>query len=467
MKISDMMTLVGARFKTRKLRMIVSVVTMSVLFGLVIGVIMIVGGTTNVIERLNTDAYGDGVLMSVSYSNETGDTSEDKAKAYVEQFVQQYNGEVMGRFIRYEARGEIVKIEGIEIDNSNPDFSCWPGCVVGRVDSISDVALGDLIEITERKDNVIQVVLPFEQAATLLGLNTLNWSAQNTNQEVREYFQAVRSKAIGYQFEVAVVDDNGQQKEYTFEIVGLLQSRDKHSFNYDIDLLQMLMYSDKSFSGTFIVNPNSTAARELYTVNNVPGRISFLVKVDNATIANQMEQVEREKRIRGDSPLSIDGIAIDTRMETAEKERIFNQYLVFVTIVLSIVSVIIMAGTVSRIISDESNTMALYRTLGARNGEIIVIYLLYMLVLGILVIICSTLIGFAIALGMSAYEYETFETNAMVMYGLENPGSMLLLSFNEKIVVVYGVILGIEVLSLFLLLPKMFGDNIVKNLKTN
>lgn len=472
MKISDMMTLVGSRFKTRKLRTIVSVVTMSVLFGLIIGMIMVVSGTSNIIERLNTEAYGDGVLMGVSYSNdinenEIGNINETEAKTYVEQFVEQFNGEIIGQDIRYDARGEIIEIEGVEIDKNNPDFNGWPGFVVGYVFSIDDEALGDLIEITERKDDAIQVVLPFEVAATLLGLNTLNYGGKNTNQEVREYFQVVREEAIGHQFKVTVIDNNGQQKEYTFEIVGLLQSRDVHSLDWDIDLLRAFMDTDKGISSqTFIINPSSTAAQELYTPSEVCN-ITFLVKVGNTTIADQMERAALDRRLDGDNHISVDSISINTRMETAEKEAIFYQYLTIATIVLSIVSVIIMAGTISRIISDESNTMALYRALGARTGEIVIIYALYMLVLGVLVIICSTLIGLMIALGMSAYEYATFEASAMVMYGLEDPGSMILLGFNERIVVIYGVILGIEVLSLFLLLPKMFGDNIVRNLKTS
>lgn len=66
MKLSDKFSLVSARLKTRKSRTAITILTMSVLFGVVIAAMTIIQGNFNNLEYLNQEAYGDHIFLKVT-----------------------------------------------------------------------------------------------------------------------------------------------------------------------------------------------------------------------------------------------------------------------------------------------------------------------------------------------------------------------------------------------------------------
>lgn len=90
-------------------------------------------------------------------------------------------------------------------------------------------------------------------------------------------------------------------------------------------------------------------------------------------------------------------------------------------------AVIIMTSMVGRTISDSRRETAVFRALGAKRGDITIIYAIYTISLTLFIIVLSLLIGLAVAYGFNAYYSQEATLQARLLFDSVN--SNMLFSF--------------------------------------
>jgi len=124
-----------------------------------------------------------------------------------------------------------------------------------------------------------------------------------------------------------------------------------------------------------------------------------------------------------------------------------------------------MAGTLSRVIDDEKSSIALYRSIGATTGEILQIFVLYMLVISLLVILCATVIGILISLGVTFIFGGAVTATARSLFLLPNLKLLIMIGFDWKIIFVWLSIIVVSLVSLLAMVKKLVSKDITKDLK--
>lgn len=168
MKLSDKFSLVSARLKTRKSRTIVTILTMSVLFGVVIAAMTIIQGNFNNLEHLNQEAYGDHIFLKVTYSGEDIEHAEE----YIERAVGYLNGKVVGKITHYCSNKQI-DIPNLTpyrepLTTSVPCSQSYPGEYVEVIDS---EVISTIIGVQGTNNDSINAVLPVATAGKLQSIS--------------------------------------------------------------------------------------------------------------------------------------------------------------------------------------------------------------------------------------------------------------------------------------------------------
>lgn len=139
--------------------------------------------------------------------------------------------------------------------------------------------------------------------------------------------------------------------------------------------------------------------------------------------------------------------------------------LIAVEILLLIVAVIVAVLTFAHLIDQDAPTVALYRAMGASTDNIYVIYLLYLVELCLLAIVATILIAFLFvglvtltSVGPLALRLEEF-------YNLSDLPKITLFMFNGSFWFILAIILTIAPFSLFFTLRRFSAKHIAKKLK--
>lgn len=124
-----------------------------------------------------------------------------------------------------------------------------------------------------------------------------------------------------------------------------------------------------------------------------------------------------------------------------------------------------MAGTLSHVIDDEKSSIALYRSIGATTGEILQVFVLYMLIISLLVILCATVIGILISLGVTFIFSGAVTATARSLFLLPNLKLLIMIGFDWKIIFVWLSIIVVSLVSLLAMVKKLVSKDIIKDLK--
>ncbi len=468
MKLSDKFSLVSARLKTRKSRTAITILTMSVLFGVVIAAMTIIQGNFNNLEYLNQEAYGDHIFLKVTYSGEDIEHSEE----YIARAVGYLNGQVVGKITHYCSNKQI------DIPNltpyrepfviSAPCSQSYPGEYIEVIDSET---ISSLIDVHNANDDSINVILPVATAGKLQGISQPSLASY----AVTEYIKNVASQSVGYKFTATTSEFSaaGQETEAStkFTIVGLTPSRDITTFSPDAptifsDIMPVENYSPMAIFA--VVNPASSAFQALYNRQS-NDRTEYLISFSNVQNALAwLNPKESQKAIPQDLTKNISTNSqkyLTTRISNYQRHQSYNKIITEFAIVFTIVSIIIMAGTLSRVIDDEKSSIALYRSIGATTGEILQVFVLYMLIISLLVILCATVIGILISLGVTFIFSGAVTATARSLFLLPNLKLLIMIGFDWKIIFVWLSIIVISLVSLLTMVKKLVSKDITKDLK--
>lgn len=139
--------------------------------------------------------------------------------------------------------------------------------------------------------------------------------------------------------------------------------------------------------------------------------------------------------------------------------------LIAVEILLLIVAVIVAVTTFAHLIDSDAATVALYRSMGASTDGIYMIYLLYLVELCLLAIVTTVAIAMMFVGGMALTSAGALAIRLQEFYGLEQLPKVIFYLFNKAFWWILVLILVVAPLSLFFTLRRFSPKHIAKKLK--
>lgn len=534
MKLKYTAKLTQAKLKVRKRRTALTVLASSLLFGVVLsGVFLSQGLVDNLLNRahnlLGDKIYVETTFLSGEFNSQTGEVenefslktkqralelyenSTDEGKQYpilevpplapfldsnnpftiqavaeftpqareqgtksLHQATRQSGGDFVELIKAYDLRGSIQpEDEGSDaITNSQ---------AVQNVSVINSHEFMSAFSKTSSRDDAIQIVIPFDKAAYILGVNPPNFASTNPATALNDFIEQVSEKAIGYEFKRDVIIGK-ETISATFEIAGLVPPENAASTldPYSVDPFLSIYKTISSTAmpstqfKTFIANPDSSAFKNLYrpsSTDSISGFSTGLITFQNPQDARKfIEQTNCEDSLDcGGEPNSIVGsreLINNTLGVQTKYQQLITPIIIGIVIFLTIVAAFIMAGTISRVILDEQPSIALYRAVGATSTGVIQIYVAHIFTLCAMIIISSIAIGGVITGAVSLGYNGLISANMNALYGSISPNSAIIFGVNTPLItLVLGAVLITGLICLGVSFRKLRAKNIVKEIK--
>ncbi len=132
-----------------------------------------------------------------------------------------------------------------------------------------------------------------------------------------------------------------------------------------------------------------------------------------------------------------------------------------VGVVLMVIAGVIMLSTYGRLMRKDKKTIALYRAMGAGRGQIVLIYIVYLVGLSLLAAVLALMIGAMLALIVNMMNMELLEQAYVLGFGAEMKERWII-SWSSRIWVMIGVMVMTGVLGVVMNLRKLNGRGGVK-----
>jgi ABC-type lipoprotein release transport system permease subunit len=526
MTLKDTMVLVASKLRVRRRRTIATIITASVLFGIIATVLFVAKGLQNNLARAAQTNSGKEVIMVVRSISNLANSPEAEAKALelydqsddpnkkspvIEEFVdesytytyldtenpftlaafaflhkeghqaaitrlneivEEYHGKVISSEEVYALTADTLFIDGLTKEEPMPDGTIsysGPGEIFNVVNR--DV-LAPFIKLTEQKDDVIQVLAPLDYAAKVMGISVPTYRT-SAYAKFREYVNTVNERAIGHRFTGIATTTDGQEREITYEIVGLLPPTSTNLFNrnYGIgpDTADPVKLLVKSLDGTnggkglMVTNPGSTAFRSNYG----SGADNYMIKTNDilASFGNIEDAADFNERYGTGTGSTTTYEYMGSQLILRNGFALINRAISIFLLIFSFVAMIIMAGTVNRVIDDERQTIALYRAVGASTKDIVQVFTAYIFTLVLFVIVSATVTGLVLSGVLTAINTSLVTAFISLSYNLPNLAPTIFIGFGPQLLVVCLAVITVGLICLLLVQRKLHSKNIVKDLR--
>ncbi|MDR3298063.1 MAG: ABC transporter permease [Candidatus Nomurabacteria bacterium] len=511
MKINDALLLASSKLRARKLRMINSIIAISVLFGVIVAAFLVVHGLRSGLESAADMQLGGKTYLNVSQSISSLDdqritslaielykASTDLDKEYP--LVTTYpSGEELkdlyldkNNVFALQAADEYRSvIEGELKDNIAGKIDDYGASVlpikkyIARADSINvggnhtiSNAGGVLLYLPEQvgryfeqsvapDNDAISVIVPLDVAGQIVGLGQIPSSA--SSEEKVEYISLVREKALGYVYEASLLGEL-VELEVSYKIVELsspLGSFRLAKRSNEFHILDIIMSNLGADPTPFIVSDNSSLLfQDTYTESNV-----FSISANYLVEFAEVDQAAdfRERYSCGIAENHCQGFYVEEILNNhLNINSVFGSVdwlLIIFAVFFSVVAVIIMMAVLSRIFDEEHQAIALYRAVGAATRDIVQIYAYYVAMLCGLACVAAMIIGIILA-GMASMGWSAdLVANVGYFYGVSEGISITLIGFDLRILLVFVTIFVVGALCFVLLSNKLTARDIVKDLK--
>lgn len=438
MRISQALKLGHTNVTAHKGRSLAIVVTISVLFSLVMGVNFILQGLQDNMLRY-ADAFSDGKIYIKS------ECAGSKGEEIIRRRLEKYHGEVVGEIITMElensravhvASPEVVErfltvpLEEVPKDKlpvvmSNEMLERIAEAEARGDEYVTEIAKGDYV-----------VVGASEELGTGLRLGGLR--------EMHPLdFLLSNMGGIG-SFEMLVVDDgSGKVQDYVAELrQEVVERREEMAAEYG----------------------NLEEGEEVYIPEMVDKTALVAVFTDaEAAYRYTLLDDEAEFGYRSSQYNAVELFGNQVRIIVATRR--VQKMLGVLEIAILVVAVVVMAFTFAHLVALEAPIIALYRSLGARTSDIVLIYLVYLLELCVYAVGFATVLGILLALVVTGLNAAALQQVVERYYGLELPGGMVLLGFNWKYAKIAGLMLLVAPLAFGLTVDQLSPKRIAQKLK--
>lgn len=468
MTFCEMLPLIFSRLMIRKKRTIVTVLTASVLFGVILAAIFIFRGIHNVLLQANRTAFGDTVYLQVRkiYADSGPEGEWDRR---ISGIVESSGGHIVADLQSYA----IIEDGLVQIDKTSrqdADDAGRPslGKSAIALSRESYEVLRPLIEVTERRDDVIQILIPFRQAVRVAGLS---YPSSADSASVLSEKIAVANKAAVGKHIYGSIPQNNVEVRFEYEIVGVLPPKELLTFRrisptfFEGIVAQYVPSFDRSDEPFIVVNPDSAVFQNAYDPADSSG--SAIVAFDDVTralsFARDYACFDNEDLACAPQLYAMDFLGDRLGFNL----RFQNSQDAFLTIfiVATVVAVVVMAGTINRVMDDERESIALYRSIGASSCQVNRIFLGYTLVLGLLTLFAATVCGLVIASLVTVFSTAHISANIGAYYNLSDFPNAVFIGYDPHVVTLYAVILATSATCIVFVMHKLASRDLSEDLR--
>lgn len=429
------------KLKVRKSRTLLSLLAASLLFG-VIAMFMICTNTfLNDIFEFNKDFFGgkNYIMIEAASDDIIKEAKTFGAKIYDAPMLQ--NNE-----------------NAAETNQENLVVKEFPQAVpVSQINLMDDEILAKFKIANSENDTAIPVFVSGQIASSLTGVSI----AEPEN-------LIEKSKNL-------VFESESSRAKVTYEIVGIFsgENDDKRMNKTDYySLAKSFMYSRTDLG---IIAPKSAQNKvnKYYSLNEdnfFSGRTIL-----EFTDYNKMNEFSNENLclnfLASNSNCSMDNLMVvnefgSTPLRWENIKNNLNGIIVGVSIFFSLISIIILVGTFSKIFLDEQKTSAIFQAIGATRRDIFKIYATYAVILAIFVAIMVQIIGYFGAFLIQIWQSSQSTAELKIDFNLINSAVNLnFIGFTPQALWI-SVVAVISVLLSFLFVSrKISTKDIIKTLK--
>lgn len=434
MRLSDAARLGHANLSAQKGRNVATIVVISVLFGLVMGVNFLLQGLSNILTDYAGRTVGGEVYVD-SY------LSSSRGGEIVRQRIEKYHGRVLGVVTTEEIIGrDVVYYTTPEV---MADFISTP---------IEETPEGWLPTIISRED--LEYLRAGENGFG--GVYTFpaeNYFAVGEGYNAAQVWEYEESPSVplldlvlwdvapSQSYGVLIIDDGSGELQ---EIIKATQDAEDQKRAEEWE-----MFGDG----------------EPYEVLEKDKNEHILAVFPNVKLAYDYMQLEDEAEFNYSRMqyTTMEVYSAQTSAYGAVKRA--EQTLRFFEIVLLVVAAVVLVFTFVHLIDHEVQTIALYRALGATTGNIVMIYLIYLLELCVLAIIFATLVGTVMAFAINLFDAQALAIWIEHEYELEIDTALILWGLNWHYLQIVLLMLMLVPVTFILTFDRMSPNNIARRLK--
>lgn len=438
LKFSDALRLSWSNIAEHKKRSVAIVLTISILFGVIMGFNFMLEGLRETILSAALQANDGKVYLEVGYQELAGFgpgrvekvDSEAKLDEFIKEGITRYHGKIIGEKLNYQFNNifETITPAVAESISGKIDLSSIPEDKV----AVLMPAETSPYAAVDREDYYIVGTYPATQqgSPTLPGLNPVNLLLSMV------YGSGINARPL-------IIDNDSEAVH-----------------NYFLKLAQQ-----KAYSGS----PYASAEEYLETV--VP-QTRYIVEFPNYESAvNYYYDIYAEKSIPknveiGDRKYEL--LNMDTFGRVIYLEYDFNNLqfmLTAIEILFIVIAILVATFTFAHLIDQDAATIALYRSLGASTGSIYLIYFLYLVELCLLAVLSCILIAFIIVGVMWLCNAGALAERLKEYYILKDLPKVNLFGFNGMFFWIIGAIMIVAPISLVLTMRRFSVKHIAKKLK--
>ena len=438
LKFSDALRLSWSNIAEHKKRSVAIVLTISILFGVIMGFNFMLEGLRETILGAALQANDGKVYLEVGYQELAGFgpgrvekvDSEAKLDEFIKEGVTRYHGKIIGEKLNYQFNNifETITPAVAESISGEIDLSSVPEDKV----AVLMPAETSPYAAVDREDYYIVGTYPATQqgSPTLPGLNPVNLLLSMV------YGSGINARPL-------IIDNDSEAVH-----------------NYFLKLAQQKVYSG---------SPYASAEEYLETV--VP-QTRYIVEFPNYESAvNYYYDIYAEKSIPknveiGDRKYEL--LNMDTFGRVIHLKYDFDNLqfmLTAIEILFIVIAILVATFTFAHLIDQDAATVALYRSLGASTGNIYLIYFLYLVELCLLAVLSCILIAFIIVGVMWLCNAGALAERLKEYYILKDLPKVNLFGFNGMFFWIIGAIMIIAPISLVLTMRRFSVKHIAKKLK--
>lgn len=221
----------------------------------------------------------------------------------------------------------------------------------------------------------------------------------------------------------------------------------------------LVKINNKTFSAfNFVEFKNTKDAKNFYENNDC---LAFVHKQNQ-----QADYKEISKMCQKDRPFRITSYG-NKMMEIENMTEFFWKAIKVVGLIVSIIAIIIMSGTVGRMMADNRRETAVFRAIGFKRIDIANIYYLYTFFICLMIIASSLLIAFIPAILLEAKVGPGLTSSALYYFNAKDLSlKATLIGFNkEMLLAVAGMIIVVGFISVSLPLALSIRRNPIKDMR--
>jgi hypothetical protein len=320
-----------------------------------------------------------------------------------------------------------------------------------------------------QKPELIYGLPPASSCAAAPVLSDTRTKAEKTGQANQDTFNAEFGAVVNPDqqkliFRVAGLEPNQQSGAPSNSAAGIFQSLVGSSLSGTIAIPQDL-YNKLPSVARYNALLTSRTPSVYYNANG------YYAEFSNANAArNFLNKENCTPKSDGICPLAAKPFELmafgSNSIALQDLQHKFNRFFTLAALAVIAIAIVIMAGTVGRMIADGRRETAVFRAVGAKRLDIASIYSVYTVLLSLLVAVFALVSGVVIARAADSYLWRSTTAQAQLAFG----GSRALLQFHffsytSKIWLVAAAAIGSGIVSMLLPLARNIRRNPIKDMR--